>query len=500
MRNEFPEVSEFSRRGGILLKQSEYALIKDSVSGALKVLTGPLLYFMGPYETLQGRVTAGRSLGPIDYLKVRDNLNGEIRLEQGPQLWFPGPTDEVLEELKAVVLKHNEFVKIQETATGMIKVVRGPGTVFLTPTESIVDAKKKSGVRPAVCIDSHTAAMVRNTKTGQLRLETTQQLFFPSAVEEIVSIERKVVLEDHQVCIIRDKDGRYIFKKGKVKKDEESKDSSEANDKRSFFLPPYSQLVGVRWFRHDDVEDNEAEITHFDLRPHFMGYGFNCRTTDNVELHIDITLFWQITNIKLMITKTDDLPSDICNHARSVIIQHVSKVPLERFMSQFNKIIYEAVLESDDDFYAGRGAVVHSVEVRSIRCVDKSTEKVLQEIIKETTDRLNRLQKQASENEVKLFKRKGDIEEEKLNGELLKIRKDHVRADKRIQGESEANMIVAFMQGLDKHNIPYQYQLEMWRTLRRTEAIDSIAGSGSSMFFTSDDVDYSLEEIRGKKK
>lgn len=47
---------------------------------------------------------------------------------------------------------------------------------------------------------------------------------------------------------------------------------------------------------------------------------------------------------------------------------------------------------------------------------------------------MNRLQKQASENEVRLYKMKGEIEEEKLNGELLKIRHDHHRAAALMEG------------------------------------------------------------------
>lgn len=79
-----------------------------------------------------------------------------------------------------------------------------------------------------------------------------------------------------------------------------------------------------------------------------------------------------------MIHKTDDLPGDICNHARSVIIQDVSQVTLEKFMAEFNEVVGKAVLQRGDVFYEDRGATVHTVEVRSIHCKDPATEKVLQ--------------------------------------------------------------------------------------------------------------------------
>lgn len=137
-------------------------------------------------------------------------------------------------------------------------------------------------------------------------------------------------------------------------------------------------------------------------------------------------------------------------HSRSLAIQIVSQVTLEKFMKDFNAIISKAILNAEDTFFEDRGAVIHTVEVLSIHCVDPSTEKVLQEIIKETTDRLNRLQKQASENEVRLFKMKGDIQEEKLNGELLRIRKDNQKVESQIEGEGSADQIKAFLKGLGK--------------------------------------------------
>ena len=44
------------------------------------------------------------------------------------------------------------------------------------------------------------------------------------------------------------------------------------------------------------------------------------------------------------------------------------------------------------------------------------------QIIEETTNRMNRLSQAESENEVKLFRTQGEIEQEKLNGALLSIK------------------------------------------------------------------------------
>jgi len=79
-----------------------------------------------------------------------------------------------------------------------------------------------------------------------------------------------------------------------------------------------------------------------------------------------------------------------------------------------------------------------------MHCKDPKTEEVLQDIIKETTHRLNRLQKQTSDNEVQMLSMKGAIEKEKLNGDLLHIRQSHRKIDAVTTGESEAAAVEAF--------------------------------------------------------
>jgi len=224
-----------------------------------------------------------------------------------------------------------------------------------------------------------------------------------------------------------------------------------------------------------------------------LTYKFCCRTCDNVELVVDLTFFWELDEIDKMIHMTEDLPGDICSHARSMIIQDVALVTLEKFMAEFNQIIRQAVLEREDSFYSDRGAKVHSVEVRSIHCKDPNTEKVLQEIIKETTDRLNRLQKQSSENEVRLYKMKGEIEAEKMKADLLRIRHAHKKAEALMEGEARSDNVRAFLKGLEGASVPFSTQFDMWESLKKVEAIKKLSQTGAQMYFTPKDLNLSME-------
>merc|ERR1719235_2761243 len=68
-------------------------------------------------------------------------------------------------------------------------------------------------------------------------------------------------------------------------------------------------------------------------------------------------------------------------------------------MASFNAIVARAAA-TDADFYAQRGVRLYSLEVTRYECADGKTATVLQEIIQETTNRINRMMKQKSDNEV----------------------------------------------------------------------------------------------------
>merc|ERR1739847_184545 len=74
-------------------------------------------------------------------------------------------------------------------------------------------------------------------------------------------------------------------------------------------------------------------------------------------------------------------------------------VTLETFMASFNSIVLKAAA-MDEPFYAERGVKLHNLEVVRFEPKDEATASVLQAIIQETTNHINRMQQQKSENEV----------------------------------------------------------------------------------------------------
>merc|ERR1719352_1489974 len=148
------------------------------------------------------------------------------------------------------------------------------------------------------------------------------------------------------------------------------------------------------------------------------------------------------------------------------MIQAISKVTLEAFMTQFNSIVSDAS-HVDDVFYSERGVKLHAMEVTKYQCADQKTSSVLQEIIQETTNRINRMQKQQSDNDVLREQMSGEIEVEKQRTALIQARCDNDRMRAIIEGESDglrlAKSTSTFFETL-AHDIPdAESRLQLYR-------------------------------------
>jgi hypothetical protein len=186
---------------------------------------------------------------------------------------------------------------------------------------------------------------------------------------------------------------------------------------------------------------------------------------------------------------------DICNHARSRFIELVSKVTLQEFMLEFNKIAENVHQNDNSNFYDQRGVRIHSLEVTGYRCAESSTAMILEEIIQETTNRMNRLQKQESENEVQLKQIRGEFEEEKARAELLQIQTDNSNARSKMEGLAEAERVKSFLMDLS-NNFPSMEEatmIGMWNTLRKEDALRAISEGNARLYFTPKDANLSIE-------
>jgi hypothetical protein len=472
----------------VSLQEDEYVMIKDLSTGNRWVQRGKALVFLEPTWAIEpsgkSQVRKAWVLKKHEYVRLLDAVTGKVSVHCGEAIVFPEANEKALDgdKLCALDLKVNEYVKLLDKATGDIRVVAGPSQVMLGGLEQTLAEGKQKGI----VIDDDHAVLVRDKRTGQLRLVTEKQTFIPGPHEKVEEVRELVRLAEHEAMIIKDHDGNFDFKYGGGEK--------ATPESRSFFLPPYAEVVRLRWSRGRRREARDLYIERFDCRAQYMKFEFNCRTKDNVELVLEGTFFWEVTDLPLMVRTTGDTSGDICNHARSQFIKQVARVDLKEFMDDINSIS-SRVYSEDLSFYASRGVNVHSLEVTSYACAESSTSKVLQQIIQETTNRMNRLSQQESENEVLLFKMQGQIEQEKMKAELLNIQHQHHLAESASQGKAEAQRVAAFVESLQEQLPELSDRIAAWQTLRKQETLAAVSEGGASLYYTPNDVDLSINTV-----
>ena len=165
-------------------------------------------------------------------------------------------------------------------------------------------------------------------------------------------------------------------------------------------------------------------------------------------------------------------------------------------MTKFNQIAKEVHEADVTEFYTQRGVKIHSLEVTGYKCAQYTTAEILEQIIQETTNRMNKLQQQESENEVQLQAIRGDIEEEKAMSELIQIQTMNSNAKAKMEGLAEAEKVKSFLKELSKDlsSMDDSAKVDLWKTLRKEDALRVISKGKANLYFTPSDVNLSIEK------
>jgi len=470
----------------IVIGYTNAVLVENKTSGMKRLVTEKGMFVPAPYERIQAEKNAVL-LDPLMYAVVKDHLTGQTRNEVGPQLLQVGPYEELLNVSSKWVLERDSYLRLVNKQTGQERIMTGPSVVVPEPVETTPDGKQK-----AVYIDTQTSVKVLNRQTGQQRLDSTTGVFVPAPYERILEIVKKILVLPHQATVLRDIYGNQTLISG-------------ATGATAFFLPPYTSQMEFNWSAYTSpvLEDPVPKVlvTMIDLRAQKMFFQNEVRTSDNVRLKLEGTIFWQVNNVMQMITSTSDAPGDISQRARSGMIQQVGRLTLAQFMDGFNnltKATYDT--QASDTFYSDRGVTLQSLEITKFDSVDAETALVLQNIIKETTLRINELQKQESQNAVNAAKLTADIQLEQSRTELIQTQADNERLQKQFQGQSDGQKLVqaalAYISGLNT-SVPNvterveMYKLQQTLKARQTDTA-SLAKGKAQIFMTPDDFNLNL--------
>ncbi len=508
------EISEI--KDSIQLTQNHYIVVKDEITEQKKIESGPKNYFPGPFEVTSG-VHSKLNLQPTEYIRVEDTLTGHVQVVTGPTLFTPkafdkcsdvkekqslsqreyvfvthkdtghidivegnatfapGPYDDISEKKEKITLRNDEYVKIVDQNTGVIRVEKGTATVILRQFEETSGAKQK-----AIEVNDLTAVYIFDTQSGKFELITQPGMFFPAWNQQISEKREKIRLETNEVMVLIDKEGKYIYMKG------------NDDNTRSFFLPPYCKILEQMWSL--ELGNRTKKVTRFDLRPQSMEFEFLIRTRDGVELFLRLNFFWRITNVAQMINATHDPPHDICRHAQSQILGGISKVDQKEFMESFNEIIQNAVMTKEDIFYQERGVTLNQILITGRKCRDEETEKNFQEIIKAKTNCIKALVDQDNKNAVRISALKNEIEAERLEGQVIDVKRTFQRTQAEQDGAARGVEIAHMLDNLPRDFNPEQ-KLRIWQDMQNTKRVETVVTKVNNLVVKPEDVDMKIVNL-----
>jgi len=434
------EKSPNGTESAIVVTAETTVLALNKTTGWKRLITELGVFTPQPYERIL-EVRTATLLSPKEYALVKDTFTGKHRHEVGPQLLKIGAYDKLINVSQKVVLQKDQFMVL--TKTGAKRVVKGP-IAFVPKTMEVAIG----GIKKAAFLDTDTAVLVLNRTSGQQRLITKRGVFVPEADEDIIETQELIRVLPHEAMVVRDAQGKVSIHNGQ--------DGSAA-----FFLPPYTSIVQMMWSDYSDIPQAGKEqvvkkiaVTAIDLRTRKIFFSYEVPTSDNVKLRLDGTIFWKIDDVDKMIQATGDPEGDCWHHSRSALIQAVSKITLQNFMAEFSNITADAMkLQASDGFYNERGVSLQSMELTRFETVDESTSKILQQIIQETINRINRLQVQESSNEVRAASLAADILLEQQRTALISQRAVNAKLEAEMAGDADGMKLMrsanSFIGGLN---------------------------------------------------
>ncbi|CAE7260081.1 unnamed protein product [Symbiodinium pilosum] len=470
----------------IVIGAQNAVLVYNKTSGLKSLVRQAGAFVPAPYEEIQSEQQAVL-LEPLEYAVVKDLLTGEARNEVGPQLLQADAYESILETKRKLVLEKDEYIQLLDKKTGIERVLRGPDQVVPEPNEEAED-----GVQKAVFLTDQQAVVVLNRTSGQRRLETTNGVFFPAAYEKVLEVRSKYVVLTNQAAVTRDVLGALTMISG-------------ASGSTAFFLQPYEELVEMQWSEYDspDAQDPvpKKTVTMIDLRAQKMFFNVEVRTSDNVKMRLEGTIFWQVKDVLTMIAMTADPAGDVSQRARSGLVSAVSMNTFAVFMSQFNNITAQAYAQqSADGFYSARGVELQSMEMTRYDMVDQETADILQLIIQESTNRINRLQQQESENDVLAAKLVADIQLEQQRTDFIRTQANNQRLAALLEGQAQGTELVesaaAFIDGLNETVPDVADRTELYRMHQLLDARNTdthnLASGQAQLFLTPSNLNLQL--------
>mmetsp|Transcript_86151 Transcript_86151/g.129114 ORF Transcript_86151/g.129114 Transcript_86151/m.129114 type:complete len:110 (+) Transcript_86151:3-332(+) len=106
---------------------------------------------------------------------------------------------------------------------------------------------------------------------------------------------------------------------------------------------------------------------------------------------------------------------------------------------------------------------------------------------------MNKLQQQESANEVALQQMAGEIEQEQSKGALIQARIANSEQTAKMEGIAEGERLTSFLATTAAQIPDVQSRLELWKVLRKRDALEAVSGANSHFYYTPADANLTIE-------
>jgi len=469
------------------IKMQEYALLEDQRDPAnTKYIYGPLLFRLeNPYQHL-GPAQKMPVLDQNDYIVVIDRT-GVKRTVMGPTVFQPTYGEQWSETKEAITLQINEYVVIKNGAENdkPIRMLRGPIKYYPQPYDDILP--DKHGGKNRKCVEvNDTQAIWLKRPDGRLYLIDKPQFLMPEVGEEVDRVVDKTILKESEFCIIISPSGENILKMGRSEKD------------RAFFLPPYFKFL--QFMMGQDDKGNNVAYDRFSSLPTYIPSSFVIRTSENVQVRLDLRISFQIFQPEMYVVKPIDFHSQIRYWVQNEMLDAYAKITFRDFLRTYADTSMSAT-DRSQNFFNEYGLKVIDVQVINFTCENPETQKLLETDIvinvtkqnelraKETDVEIMKKEKAVrmeqkdiefqyveKENEMALRKKELDVQlrmkevdlqinEEKRRMELTDIKRQNAVKEGAYEGQAQGESVRAFFDALPTYLKPDD-KMDIWSTLR----------------------------------
>merc|ERR1719359_1969742 len=181
---------------GISFLKPDEQLVLYSPS-KISVVNGPRVATYMPGVS-RGVKRKALQLSETEYAKIKDTLTGNDTVVKSPMLHFLGPYDEHMDTHRKIVLTDKQYVRLLDTKSGKQRLVKGSATVVPEPLES------DDGVLDAIKLEEMDFAIVTNTLNGAQHVVQGPTLLFPGVFETIEPKQSKVALKKNEYAKVVD--------------------------------------------------------------------------------------------------------------------------------------------------------------------------------------------------------------------------------------------------------------------------------------------------------